>query len=219
MIDRIIDNDSPFITEGKNMLIEEFGKDYGIYFSILTLIAQGHNTRGDIEGILKSEIGGYLTKLEKDYNLIIKNQPLFEKSSNKNVHYAIEDNFLRFWFRFVYKYNYMIEIGAFKKLREIVKRDYESYSGKILEGYFKRKMIESENYTRIGNWRDRKGENEIDIIASDDLSKSVDFIEVKRQKSDIDLSILRSKAASFFKATGEYKKYEISYRGLTMDDM
>ena len=219
MIDRIIDNDSPFITEGKNMLIEEFGKDYGIYFSILTLIAQGHNTRGDIEGILKSEIGGYLTKLEKDYNLIIKNQPLFEKSSNKNVHYAIEDNFLRFWFRFVYKYNYMIEIGAFKKLREIVKRDYESYSGKILEGYFKRKMIESENYTRIGNWRDRKGENEIDIIASDDLSKSVDFIEVKRQKSDIDLSILRSKAATFFKTVGEYKKYEISYRGLAMDDM
>ncbi len=45
MIDRIIDNDSPFITEGKNMLIEEFGKDYGFYFSILTLIAQGHNTR------------------------------------------------------------------------------------------------------------------------------------------------------------------------------
>ena len=113
----------------------------------------------------------------------------------------------------------MIEIGAFKKLREIIKRDYESYSGKILEGYFKRKMIESENYTRIGNWRDRKGENEIDIIASDDLSKSVDFIEVKRQKSDIDLSILRSKAVSFFKTTGEYKKYEISYRGLAMDDM
>ena len=42
---------SYFIPEGKNMLIEEFGRDYGRYFDILKLIATGHNTRGDIEGI------------------------------------------------------------------------------------------------------------------------------------------------------------------------
>jgi AAA+ ATPase superfamily predicted ATPase len=219
ILDKIIEQDSLFISEGKAMLIEEFGKDYGIYFSILTLIAQGHNTRGDIEGILKSEIGGYITKLEKDYGLIIKNQPLFEKSPNKNVHYEIGDNFLRFWFRFIYKYNYMIEIGSFQKLREIVSRDYESYSGRILESYFKKQMIESEKYTRIGSWKDRKGENEIDIIAADDLNKTVDFIEVKRQEKDLDMSILRSKAEQFFKATGEYKRYKVFYKGLSMKDM
>jgi len=219
MLDEILEPDSFFITEGKNMLIEEFGKDYGVYFSILTLIAQGHNTRGDIEGILKTKIGGYLTRLEKDYGLVTKNQPLFEDSSNKNVHYAIKDNFLRFWFRFIYKYNYMIEIGAQKKLKEIVRRDYESYSGRILEDYFRKKLAESEQYTRIGNWRDRKGENEIDIIAADDLNRTVDFFEVKRQENDLDISILRSKAECFFRSTGKYKRYKVSYKGLSMDNM
>jgi AAA+ ATPase superfamily predicted ATPase len=51
MLGRIIAKNSYFIPEGKNMLIEEFGRDYGRYFDILKLIATGHNTRGDIEGI------------------------------------------------------------------------------------------------------------------------------------------------------------------------
>jgi Holliday junction resolvase-like predicted endonuclease len=113
----------------------------------------------------------------------------------------------------------MIEIGAQKKLKEIVRRDYESYSGRIIEDYFRKKLAESEQYTRIGNWRDRKGENEIDIIAADDLSRTVDFFEVKRQKSDLDMSILRSKAECFFRSTGKYNRYKVSYKGLSMDDM
>lgn len=219
MLNYIIAQDSPFMEEGKNMLIEEFGKDYGLYFSILSLIARGHNTRGDMEGILKAEIGGHLTKLQEDYGLISKEQPLFEQSANKNIHYVIHDEFLRFWFRFVFKYNYMLEIGAYSKLREIVRRDYNTYSGKVLENYFRQKMAESEQYTRIGNWHDRKGENEIDIIAADDLSRRVDFFEVKRQASDLDMSILRSKAEAFFNATNQYRDYEIRYHGLSMEDM
>ena len=35
----------------------------------------------------------------------------------------------------------------------------------MLERYFKRVLIESKKYTRIGSWWDRKGENEIDIVA------------------------------------------------------
>ena len=38
MVDFIICEDSRFIDEGKNMLIEEFGKDYATYFSILSYI-------------------------------------------------------------------------------------------------------------------------------------------------------------------------------------
>ena len=36
MLDYIVREDSSFILDGKNMLIEEFGKDYTIYFSILS---------------------------------------------------------------------------------------------------------------------------------------------------------------------------------------
>lgn len=55
MLDMFFERDSYFLQEGKNMLVDEFGKDYGIYFSILTLIAQGRNTRSEIESILISK--------------------------------------------------------------------------------------------------------------------------------------------------------------------
>ena len=219
MLANIISQDSPYIDEGRSMLVEEFGRDYTVYFSILSLIAQGHNTRGDLEGILKKEIGGYLTRLEDDYGLIHKAQPLFEQSPRKNVHYEIHDNFLCFWFRFVFKYNYMLEIGAYDKLKEIITRDYETYSGIVLENYFRQQLIESGNYTRIGEWHDRRGENQIDIIAVDELSKHVEFIEVKRQQRNIDLSILRAKAEVFFKITKKCVGYTSSYRGLSLEDM
>ena len=74
-------------------------------------------------------------------------------------------------------------------------------------------------FTHIDSWWDRKGENEIDIIAADDLGKKVCFYEVKRKKKELDLEVLKEKVACFLQATGKYAKYEVSYRGLCMDDM
>lgn len=219
MLERIIAKNSYFIYEGKNMLIEEFGRDYGRYFDILKLIATGHNTRGDIEGILHAEVSGYMTRLENDYGLIAKSRPMFQKSANKNIVYSVSDLFLQFWFRFVYKYNYFIEANAYGKLAEIVKRDYNTYTGKIMEHWFKAVMKESEQFTHIDSWWDRKGENEIDIIAADDLEKRVTFYEVKRQRSEIDLKLLEEKVQRFKEVTGEFNKYKSDMAGLSMDDM
>ena len=219
MLDAVFERDSYFLEEGKAMLVEGFGRDYGMYFSILSLIAQGHNTRGDIEGILRCEIGGYLSKLISDYELIAKRQPLFEKSANKNVHYAICDKFLNFWFRYIYKYNYMLEVGGNDKLRELAGKNYHTYSGWALESWFRDKLVETGAYTRIGYWHDRRGENEIDIIAVDDLERRAEIYEVKRQKEDIDFSILRAKTDVFLKATGQLKGYDITYKGLSLEDM
>ena len=58
MIKHIISANSTFLNEGKNNLIEEFGKDYGIYFSILSCIARGKNTRSEIEDVIGKEVGG-----------------------------------------------------------------------------------------------------------------------------------------------------------------
>ncbi len=90
MIIHIISKDLLFIHEGKNTLIEEFGKDYAIYFSILTAFAEGYQGRKSIEDLLKREIGGYQTKLEKDFHLIHKTQPMFNKSRTKSIKYQKE---------------------------------------------------------------------------------------------------------------------------------
>ena len=199
MLDHIIKADSIFLGEGKAILIEEFGKDYGVYFSILSAIARGKTSRSD--------------------EVIAKKQPLFEKSSTKNVRYTIEDNFFTFWFRFIYKYSYMLEIENYESVKTIINRDYETFSGLMLERYFRRVLIERQAYTRIGGWWDRKGENEIDIVAENELDEEATFFEVKRKADNIDMKVLENKAAAFLRATGEFKGYKISYKGLSMDDM
>ncbi len=218
MTEKFVAKNSYFIYEGKNMLIEEFGKDYARYFEVLQLIASGCTTRAEMEDIMKVELSGYLSKLENDYCLISRYIPMFQKT-NRNIRYQIEDNFLRVWFRYIYKYGYMLEVGANKKLKVMMDRDYTTYTGRVLERYFKAVMIESEEYTHIASWWDRKGENEIDIIAADELEQKVIFFEVKRQAKDINLGILKNKAEHFFQATGKLKKFEVEYKGLSMEDM
>lgn len=45
----------------------------------------------------------------------------------------------------------------------------------MLERYFERKLRESGRYTRIGRYWDRKGENEIDLIAVNESEGSFSF--------------------------------------------
>lgn len=218
MMEKFVCKNSYFINEGKNMLIEEFGRDYTRYFEILQLIASGHTTRSELESIMKTELAGYITKLENDYSLISRNMPMFQKS-NRNIRYQIEDNFLRIWFRYIYKYSYMLEVGANGKLKALMEKDYTTYSGRVLERYFRSVMIESEEFTRIASWWDRKGENEIDIIAADELEQRVTFYEVKRQAKDINIGILKDKAVQFFNTTGSFQKFSVDYKGLSLDDI
>ena len=146
-------------------------------------------------------------------------QPVYEKSANKNVHYTINDQFLKFWFRFVFKYTHVIEAGGHDKLKALAERDFATVSGKSLESYFNEVLKESGCYTRLGYWHDRKGENEIDIIAEDELENRIEFIEVKRQSKNFDVEALREKADKFFKTVGSFENYDIIYKGLSIDDM
>ena len=77
MLAALTEENSPFINEGKNILIEEFGTDYVIYFSILTCIASGMKTSAEIKNELGIEnISSYLSRLEDYYGLISKYQPI-----------------------------------------------------------------------------------------------------------------------------------------------
>ena len=58
IIGEIIKTHSLFLDEGKNRLIEEFGKEYGVYFSILSLIASSKTSSSEIESILEKNVSG-----------------------------------------------------------------------------------------------------------------------------------------------------------------
>jgi AAA+ ATPase superfamily predicted ATPase len=216
ILNEIFSENSYFLDEGKNSLIEEFGKDYNTYFSILSLIACSKTSRSDMESILEMSIGGFLNKLEKDYSLIKKVRPIFAKQGSKNIKYKIDDNFLCFWFRFIFKYRSAVEIGNYDYVKQIVKRDYNVFSGLILEKYFTNKLIESHLYSNVGGYWDKNNENEIDIIAVNDLKKHILIAEVKRNKNKIDINKLKSKALSIEE---KFNDYEIEYKSLSIENM
>lgn len=216
--DEIFREHSMFIVEGRNHLIEEFGKDYGLYFSILTAIATGHYERSQIEDMVGAGVGGQLSALEDVYGIISKHQPLFA-ASKKNTKYMLHDNFYVFWFRYIFKYNYMVEIGAWQKLKELVDSDYETFTGKRLEQYFYDKLVEKQQYTRLGQWWSRNGETDIDLIAIDEIEHSAVFYEIKRKKKDVNLTLLEQRTDEFLNATHQLKDYTITVQGLSMEDM
>lgn len=219
MIDSMISSDSTFVNEGRSILVEEFGKDYDTYFSILSAIAGGNTRRSEIESIIGKPVGGYITRLEEDYGIIAKEIPVGAKALSKNAIYIIRDNFFTFWFRFIFKYNHFIEIGAYEQLRFLIKRDYSTFSGMTLERYFREKAKESKQYTIIGRWWDRKGENEIDMIAANELDKVVEIYEIKRNRKNINFSLLEDKVKKMLEIVHLFDGYKTIIKGLDMQDM
>ncbi len=219
MIDSMIRSDSTFINEGRSILVEEFGKDYDTYFSILSAIAAGKTRRSEIESLIDKPVGGHLSRLEDDYGIIERKLPLGAKPLSKNAIYVIRDNFFTFWFRFIFKYAHFLEIDAYEQLRSLIKRDYPTFSGGALEKYFRSKAKESKHYTMIGSWWDRKGENEIDMIAANEIDKTVEIAEVKRNKKNIDIQSLEAKSKIMLDTNNSFCDYDIKLKGLDMNDM
>ena len=215
-LDLIFDENSLFIDEGKNLLIEEFGKEYTTYFSILSLISSSKTSRSEIESILGKNVGGYLDRLENEYTIIKKVKPIFAKEGSRTLKYEIIDNFFHFWFRFIYKNRSAIEIENYEYIKSIVKRDFSTYSGRFLEKYFIEKCKASEKYSAIGTYWEKGNQNEIDIVAINDDEKKMLIAEVKRNPKKIDMADLEEKAQKLLQ---KHKGYEVTFKGYSIEDM
>ena len=88
-----------------------------------------------------------------------------------------------------------------------------------MERYFRAKYMENGNITQIGSYWDRTGHNEIDIIALNEINKTVHFTEIKRNKKNISINTLKEKAANMINKTNRLKDYDIEYHGLSLEDM
>lgn len=214
------EENSPFINEGKNILIEEFGNDYAMHFSILTCLSGGQLTRGEIEAKLgTTNIGSYLARLENYYNLIEKRLPIFAKENEKKVRYTLNDRFLDFWFRFFYKYQSYVANNALSQLARIIERDFDTYSGFALERYFEQRLREKGYYTRIGKFWDRKGTNEIDLIAINEIDGIAEIYEIKRDRQRYDEKALKEKTEVLLQNCKELHGMDIRLGVLSMEDL
>ena len=217
----VCDPDSPFKEEGKHLLIDEFGKQYGTYFSILEAISNGINTQGAIASALGDmSIGGQLKKLEETYELIRKLRPILSKKGTQTVRYEISDLFLNFWFRYFEGNRTLIEMNQFEVLEKLIAADYTTYSGKVLEKYFKQQFIESHEFREIGSyWEAKKGREqcEIDIVALRLEKERAVAVEVKRQHKEFKPEVFAEKVQHLKDKV--LPKCEIVQICLTLEDM
>lgn len=219
MIAFMIRENSPFVDEGKNMLIEEFGKNYATYFSILSSISGGINTQSGIEAALgEKSIGGQIKRLIEDYSIIARQRPILAKEGTQTIRYEITDHFIRFWFNYFDRHRSLIEIKNFVGLQSIVKADYPTYSGRLLEAYFKQQFAESYQYKAIGSWWESKdNQNEIDIVALSLEKNRAVVAEVKRQRKNFKPELLSAKVEHLKKKL--LPKYKIETVCLSLEDM
>jgi AAA+ ATPase superfamily predicted ATPase len=216
MLKFILSLNSPFLHEGKHVLIEEFGKDYHTYFSILQLIATGYTGRGELESILQKNIGGYIARLLTDYAVIAKHNPIDAKENSKLQKYKLIDNFLNFWFRFIYKNFSTIENENFDYVRKIIDRDFSTYSGMMLEKFYHELFWASKKYNKIGSYWEKGNKNEIDLVAINDMDKTCVIADIKLNKTKLNLPLLKQKSKGLI---AEYSGYDIQWIGLSLSDL
>ena len=171
------------------LLRMEFEEPY-TYKEILEAIALGKTKLNEIKQHIriKGEITKYLANLIR-VGFIERVVPITKKIKSKTGRYYIKDNFLKFWFRFIYPNLSQIEQGVFNI--EEIKKDYNQYLGFVFEQVCKEFLIELmkkdqiQSFNKIGkewgNIPEKKQTYEIDIVALNEQTKEILFCECKWQ--------------------------------------
>ena len=173
-------------------------------------------SQSQIDSILGTNSGRYLNTLEEEYNLIQKVRPMFAKPNSHGIKYALHDNFLTFWFRFIESNRSLVEMGKMDLLKEIVHNGYAQFSGWMLERYFRQMYAEKERTTEVGRWWNTRSEDEIDMIAIERLDKRVTVAEVKRNANKINIEVTKERFANI---RSHFRGYEIIFIPLSLEDM
>ena len=218
---------SGFLYEEPNFLLKSESLTAVNYFSIIKSIADGNHKLGKIAGALGQETSAltqYLSTLT-DLSFVEKKTPITEKNPEKSRKglYFISDNFIRFWFRYVYPYKGELELDNTQIVLDEMGKDfkqkfvafaYESICRNIFAELCRKGQIDFAP-SRIGSyWRnDNEGDTEIDVAAVDNQHKRLFLGECKYHAKPVDVAVysaLQEKGQSK-ELTVAFKGYEIVY--------
>jgi AAA+ ATPase superfamily predicted ATPase len=158
--------------EVRQILINEFGRNYTTYFSILEAASLGKNTLKEISdttGIPMNSLGKYLNELANTFAIIERREPLL--GGKKMGRYFIKDNMVRFWFRFVNPNISFLESGRYEIALEQTISYLPAFVGRIFEDVVTEIALDNLPFkaSGIGRWWNRRGD-EIDLVAVNELS-------------------------------------------------
>lgn len=208
-------------TEGETLLANEFRLASPVYRLILRRLAAGRSKRTELQDGAPTDISPYLARLEHLYGLVSRVQPLLEPAEKRKARYRVADPYLRFWLRFLSGDAAAAQIEL-QKWPELIRRTAEAlpaYLGRTLEDWHRQRFLELSGCTQVGGWWDRRGENEIDLIALDETGRRILFAEVKSQAAKYDEEKLRSKSEAFLIAHGALRGWKKVFLGLAPQQM
>ena len=226
-IRRVVLSKNGFLYEEPDFLLNEEVQTPINYFSVLKAISDGNHKLSKIGMTMEqdtSAITPYLKTLI-DLGFVIKNVPITEKNperSRKSLYY-VSDNFIRFWFRYVYPFKGELELDNQQIVLDEMGKDfkqkfvafaYESICRNIFAELCRKGQIDFEP-SRIGSyWRnDNEGDTEIDVAAVDNQHKRLFLGECKYHAKPVDVAVysaLQEKGQSK-ELTAAFKGYEIVY--------
>lgn len=119
---------SSFLYDEPNFLMQREVSEVGSYFSVIKTIAAGNQKLSKIASTLELKQTG-LTKYLKtliNLNILEREAPVTEDSpeTSKKELYKIKDNFMVFWFRFIFPNLHYIESGQVETELSKVRFDF-----------------------------------------------------------------------------------------------
>lgn len=218
-----------FLYEEPQFLLENEVQSPNSYFSIIKSIADENHKLGNIASVLgldTSALTPYLTTLS-ELGFIEKQVPITEKNPEKSRKglYFISDNFIRFWFRYVYPYKGELELEnpqiVFDELdkdfnEKFVAFTYERICQSLLAHLCTTGQI-ALSPSKIGSyWLNEYGDQntQIDVVAVDKQNKLLFLGECKYHQKPIDADVyfdLRKKAEQSKELQKAFPNFKILY--------
>lgn len=198
------------------------------YFSIIKAIADGNHKIGKIAGVLgieSSKLTPYLSTLS-DLGFVEKRTPVTEKNPEKSRKglYFIADNFIRFWFKYVYPYKGELELDNMQIVLDEMQKDFETkFVAFAYEDICKNLFVDLCKQgaidfipSRIGAYwlNDYTGDTEIDVMAVDNQNKRIFAGECKYHAKPVDAPVyyaLREKVLDAGEIRKSYPGYDVIY--------
>lgn len=194
-------NTQSFLYEEPNFLLQKEVTEIGSYFSVIKAIAAGNRKLADIASALgtkQTSLTKYL-KVLMGLDLIEREVPATEMvpEKSKSGLYRITDNYIAFWFKFVYPYRSYLEKGETDYVLSQIKKGFiQNCASYVYEDVCRERMwtlsVEDEwdfRVDRIGRYWGSKAD-ETDIVAIDSVGKNLIVGECKYTTSPKGLSVL-----------------------------
>jgi hypothetical protein len=196
-IERLILARDSFLYEEPEFLLQHEVEEIGSYFSIIKSIAAGNRRSSKISsdiGVKETSLSKYLKTLI-DLDILEREVPVTETNPEKSKKslYQIKDNFLRFWFRFVFPERARLEMGQSDYVLEKIKTHFvDNHAAFIYEDVCRSELWQLNlerklNFNKLGRWWNNK--EEIDIVALDSAGDDIVFAECKYQAKPMDVDV------------------------------